>query len=384
LSDLRRLLRVVLAAAVAAGLVVAGSALFGGGDEAEKAPRPPAVRQATPGGLPTDFVGLTADDVFAGGRAYRDRTLTELRDIGVGLIRQTFDWSRIEIRPLAYDFSAYDGFVAAAAEHGIRVLPILFNPPRFRSSAPATGADQGTYPPRSAPEMADFAAAAVARYGPNGTLWTERPDVPKLPIRSWQVWNEPNVPAYWASGPDPGEYARLLAEAGRAIKQVDPEAEVVTAGIPESRLGIPAPEFIARLYRAGAKGSFDALGLHPYARDAAGSLDAVRATRRLMDAAGDRSPIWVTEFGWASGGPESPFTVSPDGQAERIRASIAGFGRVRRALRLRGFAYFSWKDGAVFQGGSDFFGLYTGLLDRSGEPKPGFEAFKDAVAEVER
>src|SRR5213076_3416225 len=124
------------------------------------------------------------------------------------------------------------------------------------------------------------------------------------------------------------------------------------------------------LYRAGAKGSFDALAIHPYARDTAGVLAAILQARRIMDRHGDRSPIWVTEVGWASAGPPSDFTVGPRGQAERIGATLLGLAAQRRQLGLRGIVYFGLRDIPVYAGGKDFWGLHTGLLTRSGAPKP--------------
>ena len=37
-----------------------------------------------------------------------------------------------------------------------------------------------------------FVKAAVRRYGPHGQFWTQHPELPNDPIRTWQVWNEPN------------------------------------------------------------------------------------------------------------------------------------------------------------------------------------------------
>ena len=76
----------------------------------------------------------------------------------------------------------------------------------------------------------------MRRYGPNGTLWAERPDVPKLPIRSWQIWNEPNLRLYWCGKPNAKQYVAMLRTVGTAIKQVDRGAHIVTAGLPDSKL----------------------------------------------------------------------------------------------------------------------------------------------------
>ncbi len=298
----------------------------------------------------------------------------------MGRIRQTFDWAAIEPRPGRYELAAYDRFVLAAAKRGIEILPVLFNPPEFFSSAPASGAQRGTYPPRRPADMAGFADAMVKRYGPRGTLWRERPELPAKPIRAWQVWNEPNVSAYWPSGPDAREYAGLLRVVSAAIKRSDPEAEVVTGGIPQSTSGISLLRYVDDLYRAGAAASFDTLAIHAYAREPEGVAEAVRAARGVMRRRGDGStPIWVTELGWASAGPPSVFTVGPSGQAARIEEALGLLFARRRELGLRGVVYFGWRDGLPYKGGRDFWGLHTGLLDLQGRPKPALASFEAAV-----
>ena len=294
----------------------------------------------------------------------------------------TFDWARIERSPGHYDFRGYDGLMAATAERGVAVLPVLFDPPAFRSSRPAHGARPGTYPPRSDAALGAFAAAAIARYGPSGSFWREHPRLPAVPIRAWQVWNEPSLPAYWPMGPDPAAYARLLQVTARAIRRADPRATVVSAGIPQSRIGVPFARYVDGLYRAGGRSAFDVLAIHAYARDAGGVLAAVRSARRLMDAHGDHRPIWVTEVGWASAGPPSAFTIGAQAQARQVYAALTRLARRRTALNLRGVVYSTWTDGGVYRGGTDFWGLHTGLLTVRGAPKPAFYAFQRAGRRV--
>src|SRR5918993_705020 len=184
---------------------------------------------------------------------------------GARVLRQPFYWSVMEPQPGRYDFSLYDAYIATAANANLRVLPILFDPPAFRSARPAAGARRGAYPPASYGDFAFFAATLVRRYGPGGEFWQRHPELPQLPIRGWQVWNEPNIPAYWPSGPNPAAYAAMLRTVAPAIKGIDPGARVVTAGINESELGIKLVPFLRGMYGAGARGSFDALGVHPYA-----------------------------------------------------------------------------------------------------------------------
>jgi hypothetical protein len=351
----------------------------GGGDDGSGNDRSP-----TPHAVARSFVGIVSDDVFAGDAAYREPTLERERRAGVGLIRQTIDWSQIELAPGRYDFSALDAFIRATASHRIELLPILFGTPPFRSSAPGRGARRGTYPPAQPSDMGRFAAVLIGRYGPKGRFWSRNRDLPRVPIRRWQVWNEPNLPVYWPDGPDPAAYARLLAETAKGIKAADPGAEVLSAGLAESRLGTPFDEFVRGMYRAGAAEAVDVFALHPYGRDASGTVEVVRRTRELLKELGDDAPIWITELGWASGGPASPFTVGEQGQAARIRGALAELAERRQELGIRGVVYYNWRDSPPFPGGRDFFGLHTGLLRRDGSAKPALKAFADTVRRVRR
>ena len=353
---------------VAALLVVAALALLRPSDGAA--------------GVPSDFVGVYADDVFYGTPAYRKRTLRRQQEAGVRLIRQPFLWQLIERRRGRFNWSSYDNFVLDSASRGIRILPVLVDPPAFRSRRRSSvGAQRALmYPPRHNRDYARFAAAAVKRYGNRGTLWAEHQDFPKLPIRSWQVWNEPNIKAWWASGPNPRSYVRLLRAAARAIRRADPSAEVVAAGIPDSRSGIPFARYVDGMYRAGARGTFDTFAVHPYARSVDGVFAIIKRARSLMRRHGDRRlPLWVTEVGWATGGRRSPLVVDRSGQAARIRVAIGRLAARRRSLRIRGFVYFRWRDADPLLGRGNPWPPHAGLLHTNGRDKPSFDAFRRAV-----
>jgi polysaccharide biosynthesis protein PslG len=352
------------ALALAACLAVLAALSGGSGGDSERASRPDRA-----------FLGLVAEDAFGNPGAYRRANLDRLRMTGAGLLRQTFDWARIERAPGRYELSFYDEYVAALARRHLRVLPILFNPPRFRSSAPAKPR-RGTYPPRRPADMGEFGAVLARRYGPAGSFWREHSELPRLPVGSWQIWNEPNLRVYWPSGPDAAQYVALLRATGRGIRSIDPGAEILTAGLPDSRLGIPLREYVAGMYAAGGAGAFDALAVNPYGLDAQGVLDTVRTVRRVAETSGDNPAVWVTELGWATGGPQSAFLVSEAEQARLLEQTLLALARRRNELRIRGVVYFNWRDSTPYAGGRDFFGLHTGLLHLNGRAKPAFAAYK--------
>jgi hypothetical protein len=323
-----------------------------------------------------DFVGITAEDVFAGDASYRAGNLQAQAGLGIGLIRQTFDWARIERAPGQYDFSYHDEFVAAAASHGITVLPIVFRTPDFH-----LGRRHARYacPPAKNATLAAFAQALVRRYGPNGTLWAERPGLRKLPMRSWQIWNEPNLAQYWCNKPNARQYVKMLRTVGRAIKQVDRKAHIVTAGLPPSKLSnaVPLTRFLTQMYKAKAGKYFDSLAINSYAKDHRELGRLLTSIRKLMNKRRDRSGrIWITELGWGDKGVKHRFIVGEKGQATRIAKSLALIRKQRNKLRLRGVVYFSWRDGAPYAPDyKDMWGLHTGLLDVNGTPKKAFEVF---------
>lgn len=325
------------------------------------------------------FVGLVSEDVFVAGPNYRTCALSSQAASGVAISRQVFDWASIERSKGRYDFSFYDAYVTALAAHRIRVLPILFNTPGFRASRSRRGGGRGAYAPRRYGDLGRFGAVLVRRYGPRGSFWRRNRHLPRLPIRSWQVWNEPNLQVYWPSGPSPSQYTRLLRATARAIKRADRGAEIVTAGLPNSRLAkVSLTKFVAGLYRAGARSAFDTLAINPYSRSPGGVLSLVKRIRRLMDKSGDRrGRIWVTEFGWATAGPPSRFRVSERGQASRIAATLRSLHRARRRLRVRGAIYYNWRDNPPYPPlYQDFFGLHTGLHFRDGRAKASQPAFQ--------
>jgi hypothetical protein len=207
-----------------------------------------------------------------------------------------------------------------------------------------------------------------------------------MPITAWQIWNEPNLRQYWCPRPNARQYVSMLRRVGGAIKAADRKAQVYTAGLPASRLrsAVPLGRYLDGMYRARAKGTFDALGLNPYARNDRALRSLLRSTRHTMDRHRDRrTGIWISELGWGDRGVRHRLIVGSKGQATRIRKSFDVIRRERRRLRLRGVVYFSWRDTPPYPPRfKNLWGLHTGLLRLDGGFKPAYFAFKNALTRL--
>src|SRR4029079_7932635 len=87
-------------------------------------------------------------------------------------------------------------------------------------AAPTPG--QPFSPPRDPATYAAFLRTLIGRYGPRGSFWSANPSLPRVPVRHWQIWNEPNIAINFVGVPSwPTTYARLLRSAYRAVHGAD-------------------------------------------------------------------------------------------------------------------------------------------------------------------
>jgi hypothetical protein len=310
---------------------------------------------------------------------YRGDNLGGMSAVGVGSLRQPFLWREIEASPGSLDFSRYDELVGQISSLRIKILGVIFGPPSFRMKA---GPAKYTCPPKSNDEFADYAATLAKRYGSKGTYWDEHPKIPRNPITTWQIWNEPNIRPYWCGKPNARQYVAMLKAANAKLKAADPETETITAGIPKSKLGIPILTYLRQMYDAGGKETFDTMAINPYSRTVPELRTLLRAVRRVMNRGGDSdAKIWVTELGWADRGPSSPFTVGASVQTKRISAVYKMLHQQQGPLKLRGAIYTFWRDLPPYPPKyKDFWSLHTGLVRRNGTLKKSFKAFVKAIA----
>jgi hypothetical protein len=296
--------------------------------------------------------------------------LADIRTLGTHWVREFATWPDLEPARgvFASNWEAKYEQLFAALPAGSKVIIDMVGTPRW---------ENGSSNPHSAPANANDYAAFL------GTLarrWAGR-------VAAYEIWNEEDSSAWWSGVPDPAAYARLLRAAYPAVKAADPSAAVVLGGL----VGNDYP-FLQRVYEAGARGSFDAVGVHtdtacnilspynflrgPDNRMIPDSFLAYREVHATMLANGDDKPIWMTEMSWRTTNatcPEGawagqkPEGVTPEQQASFLRQA---YHCLAQDPYLQVGLWFPLQDEG---------GLLSGLVRANGERKPSFDAMRSYV-----
>jgi hypothetical protein len=272
------------------------------------------------------FYGVVLDrEVSDASVAVQDQQFALMRKNGVETVRRVFSWAAAQPdQTQPPNFADTDALVGRAARNGIEILPIVMYAPAWARQS----VDDPASPPRDNADYVAFLNALVARYGPHGSFWTEHPEVPKRPLRTWQVWNEPQLRYQWADKDWESSYGRLLRAAHDALKQADPGSTVVLAGA--TNFAWTALESLYR--KGGIKGEFDVAALHPYTGSAGRVVKVARLFRAVMKKHGDgKKPVWITELAW----PASKGRVKPPQGLAALPTTDRGMAtRLTRAYRL--------------------------------------------------
>lgn len=297
------------------------------------------------------------------------------------LVRWGFRWAVAQPTPGAHRWSSFDQVIGSLANRGIRVLPVMTGTP------PWAGHTYGTAPvhtPVARKGWRRFLKAAVERYGPGGDYWTNpalyrssHPNGPIKPIKTWQIWNEPNI-RKGAQHVQPGNYVRLIKISHRAIKSADRKAKILLGGMP-GYVRTKAWVYLSKLYKhRGFKRTFDAVAVHPYAGDVGHVFVQIRAMRRVMkDHHDGGAALWATELGWGSNPPakNQPINKGPQGQKRFLKFVFPLMRKYHKRWRLRHVFWYRWRDPPPNTPGCTFCSS-SGLFRHNQKPKPSWRAFK--------
>lgn len=321
-----------------------------------------------------------------------ETVVTDLRANGVRLVREDISWATLEPAHNVFDWSSMDRWMAVAARHGLRIMALPGDAPRWATPswniAPASG--------QSLAEFAEFVRALLQRYGTNGAFWRAHPELPAMPIRQWDIWNEPYVSRFWQDDfPDPEGYARMFKAVVETARPADPTARfLLEADTRVIETGWPWKPFLARMFDAVPNlGNYaDAVSIHPYqgggesphscsrfapsrgvARDwRATVLQFCRIAdiRRILDANGARrTNMWITEVGWSTA-PAAESGVTEARQADYVH-DVFEMLRGRYAGLVSGVIWYEYQSGEENPALEDD---YFGLVRPDGTPKPAWTA----------
>jgi hypothetical protein len=308
------------------------------------------------------------------------------------VVRVIANWSQIApTRPAApanpddpaYQFHSLDDLVWLSELRGMRVLLTVWGTPTWASAS---------HKPNAAPRPADlgaFCRAIGSRYNGEG---------PQPPVGLYSVWNEPNLdqflhPQFTASGKDVGPrlYAGMARACYTAIKRTNPTARVAVGdtsprGHDKPTTGVQASHspgrFAELLGKVRPYVRFDAWAHHPYADGFTGGPassfrwpnvgigDLGKLELALRKDFGRPSvPLWVTEFAYQTR-PEHPRALSYAQQASYLGRALQTAAKVPE---LQMFVWYIFRDTAGER-------WQSGLITRSGTPKPSYAAFAKVAA----
>ena len=363
-------------------------------------------------------IGFVDDSFQSQSAGLRTSRLDDAAALGAGVVRINVRWSLVApaVRPAGfqaadpaspgYDWSGIDSAVRDSSARDLRMILTVISAPRWAEGArrPAS-AVAGTWRP-SPSALGAFMSAAARRYS-GAYPDPVRPGAVLPRVRSWQVWNEPNLwdhlAPQWVGRrlESPRIYRSLLNAAYAGIKSVRRDNVVASAGTAPygdpfrgGRRVMPVRFLRAllclstrlRALRCPSPARLDAIAHHPYgvrgprsparnADDAA--IPDIRKLTRVVRAAvrkrrvlpRRRKRVWVTEVSWDS--------RPPDPQ---------GVPAARHAAWLADSFFQLWRQGVDT---INWFGVrdqlpepsysttyQSGVLLAGGAPKPAARAFR--------
>jgi polysaccharide biosynthesis protein PslG len=310
-------------------------------------------------------IGVHSNLAFEGDPQRIATTVAAIHDLlGAQVVRESLLWNQVEPVEGRLDWSGTDSAIEELRSAGIEPLLVVLGSPSWANGVPATTPRQYLrVPPTGAAldtwlsRYSEFLALAVRRYHDY--------------VRRWEIWNEPNLAAFWGPRPDPVTYRRVYETLRATILRVDPKAEVAVGGLASLTVArypnIPGLAFLRRLTRT--RPPIDNVAIHPYTTDdhppdlqipGENNFDDIARVHDQLVAEGVRASIWVTEWGWSSA------AVGKRLQARYVDRSLAMLEHRYRFVRVA--TYFLDHDLPPL--------FLQGLLDEDLQPKPAALPFR--------
>jgi GH35 family endo-1,4-beta-xylanase len=326
--------------------------------------------------VPKSFFGLIQDE-RADAKDY-----SQMHRIKVRTFRMPIYWMASEPSRGTFNWGATDARVRALAQNRITPLPWIWGTPQWATdggniAAPATKG-------KAKRAWRKFLTRAVKRYKPGGKFWRENPNLPKRPVESWQIWNEPNLPKYFAEANSarnaPKEYAKFIKASGKTIRKADKKAKVVLAGLSGNpkKKKLEPHKFIKKFLKVKkVKKRFDGAAVHPYAKSMPQYKSRISKFRKALKKRGaKKKEIWLTEVGWGSEKGGRELNKGLAGQARLLKKSFKQTLKKRKKWKIERLYWYDWRDPPSSAPVGCSFCNSAGLLRFDRTKKPAYMKFK--------
>ncbi len=236
--------------------------------------------------------------------------------LGRPWLRLDIAWRELEPASGVLKLSALDEIVTSHADSGQPLLLTVRRTPDWARTGETTGYDG---PPDEMETYARFLGKLARRYRGH--------------VAAYEIWEEPNLKRNWDSTLhplSPASYAKMLALAAKAIREADPDALVISAGLAPTAfhnetVALNDRSYLKGLYLHGLAANSDAIGARPsgllappdarccpqslHGDDIQSSLqvsnfyflDTLEAYSQTLAAYGDEEKsLWLTSVGWGT------------------------------------------------------------------------------------
>ncbi len=313
-----------------------------------------------------DFLGMNAQLLWFTPEQY-SKQIDYLKALGLSWVRVDIHWNIHEPTKGSYFLEPIDTLAKKLQAEKLKSVFVVGGSPAYASTAPFYAQNKDQYPPKDPMTFAGFMIMMTKRYPV---------------VNVWQIWNEPNLPAFWQPKEDPYEYSKLLFITTNLLKKNIPNKPILMAGMAYySQMPYRGGLMLWDMAKLGALNIGAITDYHPYSLypegDDVSQLDFIvrcREINRLLRSI--KVPgIWATEWGWSSydGPKEEQPIIGETGQADYTLRKLAMIS----ALDFDKVFLFTLSDLDARAGNRD---QHYGLLDLNGQPKPVYHALKNFFA----
>jgi len=283
-----------------------------------------------------------------------DAALAKVAEAGIPWIRIDVNWNAIEPARGRWDFSQVDRVVATARARGLSIFATLAYTPGW-----ANGGLGAAYPADDVNLWKNFVKVAVTRYRDS--------------IRYWGIWNEPNLPEFYARSKE-NFLNQVFLPAALEIRTSAPAAFIVGPDLAHLTSTGNEWYFWLKYILQNAANWIDVVSHHVYEdkgvyylfellESGDGLLPSVKSV--VSEAGCGGKPFWLTEVGWQTA------KVTEQTQADRYLEMLQG--QATRGYPIKVFFY-ELVDPP--QAGS----VPWGILHSDLSAKPAYTVYKDYIA----